>query len=52
LLAIRAWTAFEESLARDDYRVAEKLADPSDWPKNHRKHKLRPLLEALRNAGG
>lgn len=28
-----ARVAFEQSLARDDFRVAEKLAAPSDWPK-------------------
>ncbi len=28
-----ARVAFEESLAREDFRVAEKLAGPSDWPK-------------------
>lgn len=39
-----AHIAFEESLAREDFRVAEKLAGPADWPK------LREMLLAALTA--
>jgi len=33
MMLVAARVAFEESLARSDFRMAEKLAGPSDWPK-------------------
>jgi uncharacterized Zn finger protein len=33
MMFMAARAAFEESLARDDFRAAEKLAGASDWPK-------------------
>lgn len=32
MMLMAAWAAFEESLAREDFRAASRLAGPKDWP--------------------